>query len=145
MFNQMHGGPVRPDRSEAAPNLEMRRRSAGRKATRAMPTMPFQMLKRRLAAPSRAARETARDRALAERLGVAFERDLELADVQGIHFYVQHGTVTLYGTVRHELDRDLLVSLVRQVPGVKSIVPHLQIQDPFIPTAEPVTFHDHTD
>ncbi|HMB93323.1 MAG TPA: BON domain-containing protein [Rhodothermales bacterium] len=49
--------------------------------------------------------------------------------MHGIHFYVRDGKVTLYGTIRHELDRDLIVSLVRQVPGVKDVAPHLQIAD----------------
>ena len=74
-------------------------------------------------------RKTLADRALAHRLFRTFEYDLELADLRGIHFYVQDGSVTLYGTVRHELDRDLLVSLVRQIDGVKGVTEHLQIVD----------------
>lgn len=58
-----------------------------------------------------------------------FERDLELAEIHGIHFYVQNGIVTLYGTVRHELDRELLMSLVREMSGVKGVVTHLQLVD----------------
>ena len=72
---------------------------------------------------------TRKDRALTQRLFATFERDLELADVHGIHFYVQNGTVTLYGVVRHELDRELLLSLVRQVPGVKGVVEEFQLVD----------------
>lgn len=78
---------------------------------------------------SRDGRQTQRDKSLARRLYATFERDLELADINGIHFYVQNGTVTLYGTVLSELDRDLLISLVRQIPGVKGVVGHLQIVD----------------
>ncbi|WP_457652005.1 BON domain-containing protein [Rhodocaloribacter sp.] len=83
-------------------------------------------------------RQTDRDRALARRLHANFERDLELADIYGIHFYVQNGVVTLYGVVRNELERDLLVSLVRQVPGVKGVVAHLQIVEPQFQDAAPV-------
>ena len=73
---------------------------------------------------------TRRDRTLCRRLNRTIEHDLELAEVQGIHFYVQNGVVTLYGAVRHDLDRDLLTSLVRHVPGVKGVVGHLQVMAP---------------
>lgn len=84
---------------------------------------------RRRPSPARAERSTRRDRALTERLRATFERDLVLADVRGIHFYVQAGVVTLYGTIRHELDRDMLVDVVRKVPGVVGVLPQLQIVD----------------
>jgi osmotically-inducible protein OsmY len=70
-----------------------------------------------------------KDRALVLRLVETFERDMAVADLHGIHFYVRNAKVTLYGTIRHELDRDLIVSLVRQIPGVKEVVPHLQMAD----------------
>ncbi len=79
--------------------------------------------------PARDSRQTLKDRTLAIRLYRTFECDLELTHIRGIHFYVQHGTVTLYGTIRHELDRELLVSLVRQMAGVKGVVEHLQVVD----------------
>ena len=88
-------------------------------------------IRRRLGLPRRGHdRQTARDVSLARRLFNTFERDLELADIQGVHFYVQGGVVTLYGTVRHELDRDLLMTLVREMQGVKGVVTHLQLVDP---------------
>lgn len=74
-------------------------------------------------------RQTTSDYKLSRRLFGMFERDLELAEIQGIHFYVQNGVVTLYGTVRHELDRELLMSLVREMSGVKGVVTHLQLVD----------------
>lgn len=86
--------------------------------------------RRRSALLPRDGRQTLADRALAHRLFQTFEYDLELAGLRGIHFYVQSGTVTLYGTVRHRLDRDLLVSLVEQIEGVRGVVEHLQIVDP---------------
>ena len=83
------------------------------------------------------ARQTGKDLSLARRLYGTFERDLELAEIHGIHFYVQNGVVTLYGIVRTELDRNLLVSLVREIPGVKGVVAHLQLVDArFQETAE---------
>ncbi len=87
------------------------------------------MARRLQRTPARDSRQTLKDRALAYRLFHTFERDMELASVRGIHFYVQNGTVTLYGTIRHELDRTLLVSMVRQITGVKGVVEHLQIVD----------------
>ncbi|GEM_PF-701858 len=80
-------------------------------------------------AASDESRQTGRDLSLARRLYATFERDLKLAEIQGIHFYVQNGVVTLYGTVRTDLDRELLVSLVREIPGVKGVVAHLQLVD----------------
>jgi len=74
-------------------------------------------------------RQTLKDRALARRFRDTFEQDLEIADVQGLHFYAQDGVVTVYGTVRHDLDRELLVSFIRQMAGVKGVVPHLQTLD----------------
>lgn len=95
-----------------------------------MLTRPFKQLARRLTRSDRRDdRTTTRDRNLARRLFATFERELELADVHGIHFYVQNGIVTLYGAVRHELDRELLISLIRQIPGVKGVLSHLQIVD----------------
>lgn len=96
-----------------------------------MKYLPLRQLTRRLRGSGAAdSRQTLKDRALAQRLFKTFERDLELARVRGIHFYVRSGTVTLYGTIRHELDRDLLVSLVRKIPGVKGVVEHLQVVHP---------------
>lgn len=88
----------------------------------------LQALRHRLSRPrNRDARQTMRDVSLSRRLFNTFERDLELAEIHGIHFYVQNSVVTLYGTVRHELDRELLVSLVREIAGVKGVVAHLQL------------------
>ena len=79
--------------------------------------------------PTRDARRTLKDKALAQRLSRTFERDLELSNVRGIHFYVKNSVVTLYGTIRHELDRNLIVSFVEQIDGVEDVVEHLQIVD----------------
>ncbi|MFB3132910.1 MAG: BON domain-containing protein, partial [Rhodothermales bacterium] len=62
--------------------------------------------------------------------------------VRGVHFYVKKGTVTLFGTIRHELDRELLISLVAQLDGVKEVVEHLQIADkPFQESPSEITLH----
>lgn len=71
-------------------------------------------------------RQTLKDRALARRFRDTFEQELEMADVQGLHLYVKDGVVTLYGTVHHELGRELLLSFIRQRPGVKRVEAHLQ-------------------
>jgi len=92
--------------------------------------------------PARDMRQTVKDKVLAQRLFRTFERDLELAHMRGIHFYVKKGTVTLYGTIRHNLDRDLLVSLVAQIPGVSDVIEHLQIVDhPFQEAQSEITLH----
>ena len=77
----------------------------------------------------RDSRRTLTDKALAQRLCRTFERDLELSNVRGIHFYVKNSVVTLYGTIRHELDRALIVSFVEQIEGVETVEEHLQIVD----------------
>ncbi len=88
------------------------------------------MLRRKLGLSRRGdERQTKSDFNLARRLYSTFESDLELAEIRGIHFFVQNGVATLYGTVRHELDRELLMSLVRETSGVKGVVTHLQLVD----------------
>jgi osmotically-inducible protein OsmY len=74
--------------------------------------------------------KTRRDQVVARRLQNTFERDLELASVQGLNFFVQDGVVTLYGTIRHELDRELISSVVRSVPGVREVVEHVSVARP---------------
>lgn len=75
-------------------------------------------------------RHSLKDELLARRLARTFEHDLALADVHGIHFYVKHGTVTLYGVVQHELDRELLVGIVRDVEDVEAVIDNLQVVAP---------------
>ena len=106
-----------------------------------MKSFSLRQLTRRLRrAPARDPRRTLKDKALALRLFRTFERDLELARVHGIHFYVKNCVVTLYGAIRHELDRDLLVSFVEQIEGVEGVEEHLQIVDqPFRETESEIT------
>lgn len=69
----------------------------------------------------------ANDRSLAHRLHDTFERKMERAEVEGVHFYVHKGVVTVYGTARHALDRDLLIAHVGQIQGVRGVIEHMQI------------------
>lgn len=101
-----------------------------------------QITRRLRGAPARDSRYTVKDKVLTERLLRTFERDLELANVRGIHFYVKNGSVTLYGTIRHELDRDLLLSLVKKISGVQEVIGHLQIvEQPFQEGQAEITLH----
>ena len=100
----------------------------------------YRTLIRRLRSTSapRDGRQSVKDELLARRLARTFEHDLALADVHGIHFYVREGTVTLYGVVQHDLDRELLVGIVRDVEGVEDVVDNLQVVAPhFRPDAVP--------
>ncbi len=91
---------------------------------------PFKNLMRRMRSRrSSDSRQTHRDFALVQRLYRTFEHDLAMTQVRGLQFYVQNGTVTLYGIIRHELDRELLLSFIRQIPGVKGVVERLQVVD----------------
>ncbi|MEM1095659.1 MAG: BON domain-containing protein [Bacteroidota bacterium] len=67
------------------------------------------------------------DRAIAYRLQQRFERRLDPVRIDGFQFYVQHRVVSIYGTVHSRLDRDLLISLVRDVPGVIATESHIQV------------------
>ncbi len=75
--------------------------------------------------------QTQEDRAVARRLYSTFERELEMADIHGLQLYVRGGTVTIYGTIKNSLDVDLIVALIRQVPGVKGVKTNLQVIDPW--------------
>jgi osmotically-inducible protein OsmY len=76
-------------------------------------------------------RDTLSDRLLAERLYRTFENAPEAAQVRGIHFYVHNGMVTIYGTVRHEENQEELSARIREIPGVKGVVEHVQVVEPY--------------
>lgn|GEM_PF-5737181 len=87
---------------------------------------------------SRIGHQTQINRVLAQHLYDTFERDLELADLHGIHFYVQNESVTMYGVVRHQLDRELLLNVVRQITDVHDVIDQLQVVDqPFQSAIKP--------
>lgn len=97
----------------------------------------FRRLVRRLRPSSQdAARRTRQDQLIARRLRDTFEEDLAAADVRGLHFYVQDGTVTIFGTVRHDLDRDLLRALAAEAPGVQGVELNLRVAAAEEPSAE---------
>ncbi len=96
-----------------------------------MTPIAFRKLTRRLTQslrPSSSPDPTARrDRILARRLHDRFERDLDLAGIRGLHFYVRDGQVTVYGLIRNELDRDLLRALLEHTPGVNGVTDLLDV------------------
>ena len=77
--------------------------------------------------PSEAETPEVSDRVLAKRLGNLIERDLYLTGVEDVRFFVKDGMVLIRGSVRHYLDRSLLVSLVESVPGVRSVAADLKV------------------
>lgn len=93
--------------------------------------LPIQQIRQRLKRPATVKEQrTVRDQVLARRLFDRFERDLAEADLQGLHFYVRDGVVTLHGTIRHELDYELLEDLVEGVTGVRRVISNLQTVHP---------------
>lgn len=74
----------------------------------------------------RRARTTA-DRSLALRLKDALAR--EPLDVHGLNVYVEHGAVSVFGSVRDSETRESLLALVARQPGVTRIVDHLRMAD----------------
>ncbi|MGI9173743.1 MAG: BON domain-containing protein [Rhodothermales bacterium] len=77
--------------------------------------------------PSRTEPPKVSDRVLAKRLGNLIERDLYLTGVEDVRFFVKDGVVLIRGSVRHYLDRSLLVSLVESIPGVRSVAADLKV------------------
>ncbi|MCH8276091.1 MAG: BON domain-containing protein [Bacteroidetes bacterium] len=69
---------------------------------------------------------TRADREIAERLLNLFEDDLEMADISGIRFFVRSGTVLVQGLVTSAADRQQLLSIVKQIPGLRSVENRLQ-------------------
>jgi CBS-domain-containing membrane protein len=57
-----------------------------------------------------------------------------------VHFTVAGGIVTLTGDVRHSWDRAILVTLVRDVPGVIEVVDQTHSREPDPPLPTPWTF-----
>src|SRR5690625_2328718 len=65
---------------------------------------------------------TRRDQIIARRLQTTFEQDMEIAGVSGLHAYVQNSVVTLHGSVRTDLDRELILSIARRIPAAEHVV-----------------------
>jgi len=87
----------------------------------------FNFLRGSSSPPSAANPAAGQDQAIAYRLQQRFERRMEPLPVEGFQFYVQNRVVSIYGTVHSRLDRDLLIGLVREVPGVIATESHIQI------------------
>jgi hypothetical protein len=60
-----------------------------------------------------------------------FEKDLPEARVSGIRFYVHRGTVSLYGAMQEGLEREVVLSLVKGIPGVVGVSEHFDKHAPF--------------
>lgn len=87
-------------------------------------------------------KQTEQDRRIAGHVFVAFER-LRRSDVQGLHFYVFEGAVSVYGTVLTHEQHDAVLGDLGALPGVRHVSDHLRVKDrrpqrPF--TIRPVTF-----
>ncbi len=87
-------------------------------------------------------KQTERDRRIASHVFVAFER-LRRSDVEGLHFYVFEGAVSVYGTVLTHEQHAAVLGDLGALPGVRRVTDHLQVKDrrpkrPF--TIRPVTF-----
>ena len=85
---------------------------------------------------------TESDRRVATHVYIAFEKLGRTADVQGLHFYVFEGAVSVYGDVLTHEQRDRVLLDLAALPGVLRVADHLRVADrrpkrPF--TIRPVT------
>lgn len=85
---------------------------------------------------------TESDRRVATHVYIAFEKLGRTADVQGLHFYVFEGAVSVYGDVLTHEQRDRVLLDLAALPGVRRVADHLRVADrrpkrPF--TIRPVT------
>ncbi len=86
----------------------------------------YQSLRRML---SRRSAPTKHDRAIAEQLHTMLEDTIDLAGASGLQFYVLNGTVTVVGDMKNPRDRDFLLMLIEEVPGVEEVRSNVQIED----------------
>jgi osmotically-inducible protein OsmY len=73
------------------------------------------------------ARQTAADRALAARIMRMLEDDLAISHVQGVLVFVRAGEVRLLGHLESEAEREFLVELIENQPGVKRVVDEVTV------------------
>jgi hypothetical protein len=82
------------------------------------------------------------DRQIATSVFVAFERFERENDVQGLHFYVFEGAISVYGDVLTHEQRDHVLQDLAALPGVRHVADHIRVADrrlrPF--TIRPVAF-----
>ncbi|MEM1042779.1 MAG: hypothetical protein AAGI91_09130 [Bacteroidota bacterium] len=77
-------------------------------------------------------KQTERDRRIAGHVFVAFERLQRGAaheSVQGLHFYVFEGTVSVYGTVLTHEQHAAVLGDLGALPGVLRVADHLRVKD----------------
>ena len=72
---------------------------------------------------------TDRDRMLAHRVYVMFERIHRAHDAVDLHFYVHEGTVTVYGDVLTHEQRDGVLGHLEALPGIQDVDDHLRVAD----------------
>ena len=72
---------------------------------------------------------TEADRRIATHVYIAFEKLGRTADVQGIHFYVFEGAVSVYGDVLTHEQRDRVLLDLAALPGVRRVADHLRVAD----------------
>jgi len=70
---------------------------------------------------------TVDDRAIAEQLYAMLEETIDLAGAKGLQFYVINGTVTVVGTMTDARDRDFMLSLIEEVPGVGEVRSNVEL------------------
>ena len=70
--------------------------------------------------------QTTADRSLARRLREAV-RQSEV-EVRGIAFYIHDGVISVYGSFTDPADREALLAVMTQQPGVRRIVDHLRVE-----------------
>ncbi|MEP0546193.1 MAG: BON domain-containing protein [Rhodothermales bacterium] len=72
---------------------------------------------------------TESDRRIATHVYIAFEKLGRTADVQGLHFYVFEGAVSVYGDVLTHEQRDRVLLDLAALPGVRRVADHLRVAD----------------
>jgi osmotically-inducible protein OsmY len=72
-------------------------------------------------------RQTASDRALTARLMRMLEDDLSISQVRGVLIFVRRGEVRLLGHLESEAEREFLVELIENQPGVKRVVDEVTV------------------
>ncbi len=62
------------------------------------------------------------DKDLAIRIASVFQSDLAQSYTSGIHFFVEDGDVIVKGFVDNSANQQLLLFILKQVPGVRRVV-----------------------
>ncbi len=92
-------------------------------------SIPFARLRRALDGPLRTVtrdRRTAADCRLASRIADLFDQ-VPLTDAESVSAYVRNESVVLTGVVYSAAEQDMVVELVRRVPGVDRVVSRIKV------------------